>query len=629
MKTKPVLIASAGIVLLAGILFFIFHKNSARPDKAEVQQFLDNFNAKVNEGNTDSLFTYFDAHRKLKTIKRLINFLEGKKDFNGKGKPLAKIYLDVDRSTIKIINTDLVIATIPVTFSHDSFAGKSSVLSLKIYKVARHKFKIIQMDLRQFLTDYTAYANLVISKTVPDTAIFSPITLAAFKTADQLKTRYDSVVWFQHIEQKTYYFVLKGTLSRTFYWRDDNKEKDTSNYKMGLVGPDLKEIIPVEYSLIHNINGTLAGLIEVEKSDKKGLFNLDGKIVVEVDYDQIFPLNDDNNLALLRKNDDYFYLKKNYSITEKLPDLRIEDIVPKIKNLATSYTLSDSSSKSILEYNAHDTFTSLIISPSYLVDLQILPRFIDFQNPLRRSPEDESGEGDGDGSLTYQINFDGKESAGSNWFESIYHSIVDDYLGSRPGLYESKNLLVVDKKQNRILSFDASSYFGGAEGGGYLSGKCNQNYFRSINDTLFEFKTTSYLDVELFDKNIVREGPYYHYLHIINGQLVPVPSNRIFACTKFVKMDDSYLNGCFVINDKTIDHVTPEILKYMKNEIYASYGYKFKNERWNDVFAYHFAGNDKAVNTIVDDSLTANEKYNIEWINNKLNGKSLNTLAVK
>ena len=174
------------------------------------------------------------------------------------------------------------------------------------------------------------------------------------------------------------------------------------------------------------------------------------------------------------------------------------------------------------------------------------------------------------------------------------------------------------------MGFSAGNYQGDEEGGGELSGKCNDNYLRKINDTLYEFKTTS-----LFDQTIngisVSEGPYYHYLHFVKGKLTALPSERLFSFTQFVKMDETYLYGCFMIDDKHVDKVSPEILQYMKNEIFASYHYKFKNDKWIKELEYRFEGK----NASVDDSLTTIDKYNINWISQKLKEQPGKVLAAK
>ncbi|MGZ3835120.1 MAG: hypothetical protein ACXVB0_16455, partial [Mucilaginibacter sp.] len=62
---------------------------------------------------------------------------------------------------------------------------------------------------------------------------------------------------------------------------------------------------------------------------------------------------------------------------------------------------------------------------------------------------------------------------------------------------------------------------------------------------------------------------------------------------------------------------------------FASYRYKFKNEKWTKQFEYNFGRSDGANNVTVDDSLTAIDKYNIAWINQKLKGQKTNSLAAK
>jgi hypothetical protein len=180
-------------------------------------------------------------------------------------------------------------------------------------------------------------------------------------------------------------------------------------------------------------------------------------------------------------------------------------------------------------------------------------------------------------------------------------------------------------------------------------GSCDVNVIKAINDSLFEVKSGATLDFELYDstKNVVG-GPYYHYFAIRNNTLVELPASRNFNFTKYVKMDDSYLTACYNMligagayddrEKKTIDEVNSEMLRYMKNEIYADYKYKFKDKRWQAVFTNPYPETDKDGNAIppklnasVEDSLTVIDKYNINWINQKLKGvkTAQNTLAAK
>ncbi|HEX3385070.1 MAG TPA: YARHG domain-containing protein, partial [Mucilaginibacter sp.] len=198
----------------------------------------------------------------------------------------------------------------------------------------------------------------------------------------------------------------------------------------------------------------------------------------------------------------------------------------------------------------------------------------------------------------------------------------------------------------RLFAQDIRVNYMPEEGPDSLAG-CDINSIKVINDSLYEVKTGAALWFDLYDSTkTITGGTYYHYLAVRNNKLVELPNSRIFGFTKYMKLDDSYLSGCYTIaiglgyenkeQTKKIEHITPELLRYMKNEIYADYGYKFKDKRWMDVFenmpnyAFDFKTQaPKAPNVSVDDSLTAIDKYNINWIEQKLKGAPSTTLAAK
>ncbi|MDB5138128.1 MAG: hypothetical protein JWR12_44 [Mucilaginibacter sp.] len=635
MKTKPFLIPTI-IILIAGLAFFVRCKTTLKTDSSEIAQFLNKFNNSINEGNADTLMTCFKTDKKTKALVRLINLLAGKKGADGM-KPLTTIKLDIDKAEIKNISNDLVNVTIPASFSHATVDDKQSVLILKIYKVAPHELKIIQADARQFLTDYLAYENFVKSKTEAGKVTYSAITLAAFKTADQLKTRYDSVIWFAHLHTQTYFYVIKGK------WNIDKdiiRDKDSTidPYKMGLVNPDLKEIIPAEYDLIHNINGTFTGLVEVEKNNKKGFYNLNGRMVVPVDYDEVFPIEDENNLAVLRTGSDYFYLKKDTTVSEKV-DLKISDFFSNIKNLTHSFDLYKNALSVVTEYNSKNNHNAVYIPPSYLVELNMISKWENFKNPLRnvQNVDDDFTH------KNYEVKYSGNSKTGDNWLEASFYSIRDYFLGGRSEFYDRKNIVIIDKKQNRVFSKEIETDYSNDEGSGSLGGICDINSIKVLNDSLFEVKSTAVLEVQMYDSTQnITEGAYYHYLSIKKNKLIELPNKRTFGFTKYIKMDDSYLSACYNLligvgtydkrKLKTIDHITPEILKYMKNEIYADYRYQFNDKRWQEIFGdtglYNRYSNTPN-NANVDDSLTVIDKYNINWINHKLKEVKPNTLAAR
>jgi len=636
MKTKTILVISAvAVVLIAGIFFLVGSKKTRyKAEKSEITAFLNGFNNRIQEGNTDSLLTYFDSRNKLKALKKLVNLLAGKNSLDGKGKPVFDFSLDVDNSDVKIIDADLAQATLPANFKHDSVNNLKSWLTLKIRKVSTNRYKIVQVDAKRFLADFASYENLVRTKTTSNKDIYSAITLKSFKTAQELKTRYDTVVWFAHLDNKTWFYVAKGS------WVSPSRDTDDHANNMGLLNPDLKEVIPPKYDVIHNINGIFEGMVEVEKGAKRGLYNLSGKLVVPVDYDQIFPIDEQSNLAVLRNGSDYFYLKKDTTISAKV-DLKISDFFSKIRGLNGPADFRKNALAVVTEYNSKEDDGAVFVTPSYLVDLNLAPKIEDFDNPLRHVDFEEVSKG-------YEVATDEKVS--ENWFQATFYSIRDYFLGGRSEFYDKRNLIIVDKRNDRVLTSDIGVDYE-PDGSEALGGACDVNSIRQINDTLFEVKSGAKIYLPFYDSTkVLRGGPYYHYLALRGNKLVELKNNRTFGFTKYVKMDDSYLEGCYTISEgigaggdnngveKTIDRITPEMLRLMKNEIFADYRYKFKDKRWQDVFemmdsydVYTKGDSPDRLppNLNVNDSLTVIDKYNINWITEKINAKKekANSLA--
>jgi len=610
MKTKPYpsLIAA---LLLANITLFT-HCKSKTNNTSGITQFLTLFSLQVKSAQTDSLVHSFDMPTRREEVTRFVNLICGNSGSIKGNKPIFKLDLDIADCTITPINPDVSTATFSVNMHRDSIENRSSTLTFRIKKTGKDNYKIVDVDTKKFLGDYISYENLVHEKTLTDKDIYSPQTLAAFAAADSLKAIYDTIPWFQHLNGKTYFFVVKGDKNffQTFY-------RDTElNYQMGLVGPGRKEIVPAAFDLVHNISATYPTLIEVEKSHKRGFYNLDGHLVLPVVYDQIFPLNDAANLAVLRKGDDYYWWKNDYSVSDKDPGIQIANLLPHIKSLGQNLTLKNTGFESITECNSRQEHNNIYIAPSYLVDLGLMSTVQEFINPLRRNVF-------GEGTTSYNVKTEEKNIS-DNWFTSIFYSIRDYFVGGRGEFYDRKKVIVANKKNNRIYGADVSTDFSEDEDGTNLVGKCNINSIRQLNDTLFEARTAGNLQIRLYTPDYcVCGGPGYHYLVIRNNKLTELTNHRKFGFTKYVQMDDSYLTACYTLSDKTsIGKVNNEMLRYMKNEIYADYKYHFKDTIWNNVFQenmfYFYEEKDK-YNDNVDDSLTAIDKYNLAFINKKLN----------
>jgi hypothetical protein len=266
MKTKPVLIGLFAVVLLLGIGLFVKAKYFKKAEPARFDNFLQSFNKHAVNQNTDSLATYFDLVWDKKLLNQFLMVITNQQSVNPDELAIVKMTLNIDSCGYKDLEDGDTEITIPVRLTDTKLPPQLTSLGFRVHK-KEGKYVIIQVDNQDFIRDYLAFENKIKTKGLTDKDIYSAITLQAFKSAEQLKSRYDSVLWFSHINQQTYYYVVKGKWD---YYDPDSAK----TYQMGLVNPQLQEIIPPKFDLIYNINGSLQGLVEVEKDHKHGFYNL-------------------------------------------------------------------------------------------------------------------------------------------------------------------------------------------------------------------------------------------------------------------------------------------------------------------------------------------------------------------
>ena len=435
MKTKPIVIAVLCVVILLTSFYFLKAKFFTKTDHSDVIAFLTELNQQVSKKEPEQLKPYFELPWTPKYVGQFLNVLGGKTNIAGNPEPVLSLSLKIEKSTISENDKNLIIAVVPVTLQHEKLTEGSTSLTFTMRKTGEHQYKIIDVDNEAFMRGYIAFESKVKTQSRPEKDIFAPITLQAFKSADQLKSRYDSVVWFSHVDNKTWFYVIKGEWDK-YRINEDSVPK----YKMGLVGPDLKEIIPAKQDMIYAISGTFDNLVEVRKDGKHGFYDLTGKIVLPVEYDQVFPIIDSAHKAVLRKDDDYYWLEKDYTVSGKV-DVKIADVVAMLPKTG-SFNITNPKGLNIIEQNSRDDHSSVLISPSYLVDLNLMPVVKYLSNPLRRDVDYY------DSSKEYHVRVDPQiNPADTGWFKTIVYSIRDYFVDGRSEFYDSKNLVLIDKKE--------------------------------------------------------------------------------------------------------------------------------------------------------------------------------------
>lgn len=601
MKNKIIIAITIIAISLAGYLFGRQWINKA--DQSEIQTFLESFAYKLENKPADSVAVIFDVKQRKKEILRIVDLLAGRTAVNGKSKAFFKPMIAFDDSEISVISDNLSEVKIPATFTYEGLPDFKSSVNITLQKRGKNNFRIIAFNAEDIFTDFVAFENAIRSSIHPDKDIYSPVTLNAFKGAEQLKGKYDTVVWFSYIDNKPFYYVANGEWDFSSAVSDYKDDKEPKAYQMGLLDSEFKEIIPAQYDLISNIGGTYDGLIEVEKEGKRGFYNLAGENIIPVEFDQIIPLLDEEKAGVLSKGSDYFWLNKDYSISEKDSSIRIADILHKVYSYKNTFNLSEADVKHLIEFNSKEDHSALYLPPSYMADWHIVNRYVQFANPLRKNVEFY------DISSSVEVKYS-QNTETTSWLEAAISSIRDNYIGGRSDFYENKHVMMIDRRSNKVYGFS----FPDDQFSANL--RCNTFSMKAVSDTLIEIKTSAYTEVEI-GKKFIDEMPSFHYVSINDGKSTQLNSKRLFSFTEYVKLDNSYLSGCYVFDGKPISKLNKDMLTYMKMEIYANYNYVFPEAEWIETFKNQFAGYEP-LRTDVDSYLTETDRYNISFLDKKI-----------
>ena len=196
------------------------------------------------------------------------------------------------------------------------------------------------------------------------------------------------------------------------------------------------------------------------------------------------------------------------------------------------------------------------------------------------------------------------------FFVSIYETGTD----GRGYTTEQNQLVLHNKKSNHINTIPLGTKYGDE----YCS---NKSEYKFLRPDLLEIIIN---DVHGDNKRYVFEKSY-QYFKITDKNIEPLICNRYYTFTKYTTITPEYFKGCFVNyidyeerNDETgeniweTSHVSLDDLDLMRNEIFAEYGYIFKNEKWVNYFTKKTWYKPQFEN--VDDKLTPIDKANLDVI---------------
>ena len=106
--------------------------------------------------------------------------------------------------------------------------------------------------------------------------------------------------------------AISNSYENNQMWYEEDVLKITKNGKYGLIDLEGKEILNPEYDSIEVISG-IKDILKVEKENKYGIVNLEGKQILDNNYLEISILGEDSKSGFIVKNDQNLYGVINYS----------------------------------------------------------------------------------------------------------------------------------------------------------------------------------------------------------------------------------------------------------------------------------------------------------------------------
>jgi hypothetical protein len=422
-------------------------------------------------------------------------------------------------------------------------------------------------------------------------------------TVSKLQQHYDTVVFFTKVDQQVLFYVANGDWVYPYPYDNDSTHHDSGNYKVGVVTAGNKVIVPVEYSKIYNPGGTISGVIEVERNGLRGLYKVTGEQLIPAEFEGIYPTKAANAIAQLKKGNQYGWLdsKGHVSFDATSHNDKTLFISPIESNAVLDWQFTFPGFIEVLIDIKGDSEESdgIIVYPSFVRDLGITrvahPWVLNSYNELEMGMTDTV------------IKFERTESLSDKLF-GLISFFMESGADARGYQFSKNDLVVLDNTMTKIdcLQNLTANFYNQNPCGDLRSGPA----YKVISKGFYESNDG--------------DGNYNYYKVTSEGKVELQATDRKYAFTKFVKIDESYLKTCRyenvpydretydVANVIVVSGISPDELDVMRNEIFAEYGFIFKSPKWKGYFEKVPWYKPEFDN--VDDKLTEIDKHNIKFI---------------
>ncbi|MCE2994114.1 MAG: WG repeat-containing protein [Cyclobacteriaceae bacterium] len=583
-------------VLAASVAACTIMKNDKLDKDAE--QFLTEFKSVLSKSDAEILTLFYSGQSEEEILKG-VAILQNKNQF-------VSTRIRYAEATGKWEDGYLFI-DLPVEIVAEGEENVVKRLALKLVQKKAGKFYINRFGGEEV---YSAYQSLkykvenrdLLAKRLQELKVY-------YDRAMELQKNYDSVVWYTQYKDTTYYFAVNGR-----YVLDSLNGKSPTTFKMGLVHENGKVVIPVEYDLIGNPSINISDAVEVKRDGKVGYYDMTGKMLVPAEYTWVVPYEEGESKALVKKDTVFGWLDASYQFHENFPSEKAEKYIREFTYLTEKkFVFGGDHQQLIIDLaQSENNYESrgIIIVPGLLANNNIFNWVQTNFITLLKSEDDIYAFGNDykENSNQYTINL-------SESFDLLVNSIKTRYIGGRGEFYTTSKINLVDKNQRLISSLDIWGDEGFA--------------LKRISENLYQSSFLAYDEEGPMPTFKETNLPFYTFYKLENENLETLPCKRLFAYTKFVKMDSSYILGNF----KTYDYGLPEnqregtsailskeTLEYIRIEILANYGYIITNEMFLE--NYQWLGisdeSDKESKTLDYETVYAKaseiDKYNLDFL---------------
>lgn len=421
--------------------------------------------------------------------------------------------------------------------------------------------------------------------------------------AQNLQQHYDTVVFFTNAGKQALYYVANGDWVYPYH----DAQSDSGNYKLGVVTADNKIIVPVHYTKIYNPGGTIPGVIEVERNGLRGLYSVTGEQLIPAEFEGIYPTKAANALAQLKKDGQFGWLSNkghvSFDTGSNQDKTLFRSPVETNAILAWQFTYPGTT-QVLIEINGNsEESAGVIIYPSFLRDLGLT----NVAHPWVLNNTNELGMG----MTETLVKFERVESLTEKLY-GLVSFFMESGADARTYQFSQNDLLILDNSMTKINR---------------LENLTKNTYDPSPCDKLSPGPGYRIVGQGLYESNDGK-GNYKYYKVTADGHVELQSTDRQYAFTKFVKIDEEYFKRCqyeqIPYNEKlhkngdpnviVVSGVSSDELDVMRNEIFAEYGFIFKSSKWKNYFEKKPWYKPRFDN--VNDQLTETDKANIEFIVN-------------